>query len=143
MMAHTPLPRRDQWAVDVFKLQRERIAEVCADPDVRAVRMNRAKVGLFKNLLGSPNMFAALRCAGVLTSVGASRQCPPRCSRAAFRSDEDRAAQFYLVQRERIRATRADPGEREEQLRRAHDTLLRNLRAAAVATCPLRRGAQE
>lgn len=134
--ADDALSSYDEWAVELYKLQRTRIAEVCPDLYLRETRLQRAKVSLFFHLLGSPNLFGALRRAGVLPDVNEAPATPPADKTGTvFLSDEDRAARLYAVQRDRITVVWADSTQREARLLRAHDALLRNLRLAARARC--------
>lgn len=124
----------DDWAVEDYKLKRARITDGCPDLDLRETRLQRARVALLFRLLGSPNMFGALRQAGVLPCapeapvLGTTERPGTVCF-----SDEDRGARLFVVQSKRISAVWTYATEREVRLLRAHDALLRNLRMEARA----------
>lgn len=128
----TALSSYDDWAVQLYRLQRALITEVCPDLDLREARLQRARVALFFQLLGSPNMIGALRLAGML-STSSQAPAPSRTDRpgTVLLSDEDRAARLYVVQRERILAIWTDAAQREARLLRVHDRLLQSLGLAA------------
>lgn len=127
----TALSSYDDLAVQLYRLQRALITEVCPDLDLREARLQRARVALFFQLLG-PNMIGALRLAGML-STSSQAPAPSRTDRpgTVLLSDEDRAARHYVVQRERILAIWTDAAQREARLLRVHDRLLQNLGVAA------------